>query len=260
MRASQGGEQQNGGLGGGHETHLVKTVFSAGLQRTKSYVEVFSAQGKDPTSWSQFKGQADQASQKETKEDDCGLRKFGIRRKYDAATKGLFITVTSHATLPKPPLRLNLVHSYLIFQCFVPAKSNGFRCCLTITDEKGEEKALAFSSMLKNALINNPIRKCLPLPLQTDVWMNLVIDLADLVPFFFDGAQFVTLDRIELEAACRLRRIFTTSFKPSEEHFVPGDTVATLTSRTRNEGGMWRSRTIANGPNAEVIPPGLLSP
>ena len=92
-----------------------------------------------------------------------------------------------------------------------------------MTDTNGSEKCIFFSSMLKSALLNNPLRKCLPLPLQTDVWMNLVIDMGDLMPFFFDGAQFASLDRIELEAACRLRRIFTTSFKPSEDHFiVPG--------------------------------------
>jgi len=41
---------------------------------------------------------------------------------------------------------------------------------------------------------------------KTDVWMNLVIDMGELMPFFFDGAKFATLQRIDLEAACRLRR------------------------------------------------------
>ena len=45
--------------------------------------------------------------------------------------------------------------------------------------------------------------------------------------YFFDDAEFARLDRIELEAACRLRRIFTTSWKPSEEHFaIPGTQLA----------------------------------
>ena len=226
------------GQGGGQD----KAVFSTSLQAAKDLIEVFSAQGKDPTTWWEFKGAADR--ERHAEESAAGgarVRKLGVSRKYDAASRGLFIKVTDRAILPKPPRRLNLVHPYLVFQCFVPEHSSGFRCTLVITDDKGEEKALSFSSMLHNALVNSPIRKCLPLQLQSDVWVNLVIDMQDLVPVFFQGAKFASLDRIELEAACRLRRIFTTAFKPNETHFIPAQTpgAPVLLSRTRNEAGAW---------------------
>ena len=175
------------------EEHLVKTVFSAGLQRTKNFVDVFSAQGKDPTHWWHFKDAVDKDILREFNKEGGGDftvgAKQGLCMKYEPVLRGLFITLSSHATLPKPPLRLNLVHPYIVFQCLVPAGSSGFRCSLTMTDESGQEKIIFFSSMLKNALLNNPLRKCLPLPLQTDVWMNLVIDMGDLMSFFFEGDE-----------------------------------------------------------------------
>jgi len=44
--------------------------------------------------------------------------------------------------------------------------------------------------------------------------MNLVIDMGELMPFFFDGAKFATLQRIDLEAACRLRRFCVYIYFP----------------------------------------------
>ena len=43
----------------------------------------------------------------------------GINRKYDSVSRGVYVTLTSPATLPKPPLRLNLIHPYIVFQCLV---------------------------------------------------------------------------------------------------------------------------------------------
>jgi hypothetical protein len=203
----------SGGSAQGHDAPLVKTVFSKAT--TKTLQEVFSAQGKDPTSWWEFRAQVCNARERErerekesffrlclplldaaliktnfrthahthTQSDKLQLlekfddgasvdKKHGVTRKYDPGIRGLYITVTSAATLPKQPLRLNLVHPYIVFQCMVPANTSGFRCSLVMTDTSGQEKTIFFSSMLKSALLNNPLRKCLPLPLQT-VYINM---------------------------------------------------------------------------------------
>jgi len=238
--------QSGGSAGaGGHEAPLVKTVFSAGLQQSKPYVDVFSSQvrssphaadaatryhpflparnavpprrartrrpggsfggsstrqtspglmARTPTNASRPRCAARGECTAQLGHRDCPVapapadaahpmhticcEQKGVKRQYDSISRGLFITVTSHANLPKAPLRLNLVHKYIVFQCMVPAKTSGFRCSLVMTDTNGSEKCIFFSSMLKNALLNNPLRKCLPLPLQTDVWMNLVSPLS----------------------------------------------------------------------------------
>ena len=53
----------SGGSAQGHDAPLVKTVFSKAT--TKTLQEVFSAQGKDPTSWWEFRAQVCNARERE---------------------------------------------------------------------------------------------------------------------------------------------------------------------------------------------------
>jgi len=59
----------SGGSAQGHDAPLVKTVFSKAT--TKTLQEVFSAQGKDPTSWWEFRAQVCVCRERERERESC---------------------------------------------------------------------------------------------------------------------------------------------------------------------------------------------
>ena len=185
--------------------------------RSASTWRYFLHRGKDPTeNWSFRKLTA--MSETHSSEEK-GQR--GMVRVYAPEIKGYYVRLTQQGSFPKAPLQLSLLQPYVVFQTFVPSDSNGFRVRLEVSTESGKEVTLFLSSGLKSALLTNPQRKCLPLPVQSDVWLSIVVDLGDLLDGLFPGEQFQSLQGIELEASCRIRRVFTVASRPSADDFVP---------------------------------------
>ena len=212
----------------------------------RKYVEVFSAQGKDPTeNWSFRKLTA--MSETHSSEEK-GQR--GMVRVYAPEIKGYYVRLTQQGSFPKAPLQLSLLQPYVVFQTFVPSDSNGFRVRLEVSTESGKEVTLFLSSGLKSALLTNPQRKCLPLPVQSDVWLSIVVDLGDLLDGLFPGEQFQSLQGIELEASCRIRRVFTVASRPSADDFVPriaeSGGSAVIVQRVRDSAETWSAHTVSD--------------
>ncbi|KAJ1474464.1 hypothetical protein T484DRAFT_3260090 [Baffinella frigidus] len=194
--------------------------------QARDYVEVFSAQGKDPAqNWAfrKLMPLGTEIDPREAARIEAAREQKGMVRVYAPEVKGYYVRLTQQASLPKAPLKLELIQPYVVFQTFVPSAGNGFRVRLEVSTERGAEKTLFLSSGLKTSLLTNPERKCLPLPVQSDVWLNLVVDLADLVQNLFPGDKFYALKGIELESSCRIRRIFTVLKKPTADTFAPRD-------------------------------------
>ncbi|XP_077134807.1 protein CFAP20DC isoform X3 [Ranitomeya variabilis] len=168
------------------------------------FVEVFSAQGKDPVAkWRLFGSQS------------------AIWKDFDKEVKSfVFVLEGSSQTikmqLPKENKQmLGLIQRFLILQLYIPLGQD-FSAELLITDLANIKRRLYLSTVHKE-LSATPLHAKIPLSIiRRKVWCNLCIDLVAFTSGIFRSAVFQSLDGITVSANCKLRKIYTMKLKPQE--------------------------------------------
>ncbi|KAM9324443.1 protein CFAP20DC [Gastrophryne carolinensis] len=168
------------------------------------FVEIFSAQGKDPVAKWKLSGS-----------------QSAIWKDFDKEVKSfVFVLEGSSQTvrmqLPKESKQmLGLTQRYLIFQLYIPLGQD-FSAELLVTDLANIKRRLYLSTVHKE-LSATPLHAKIPLTIiRRKVWCNLCIDLVDFTSGIFKEAVFQSLDGIIVSANCRLRKIYTMKLKPQE--------------------------------------------
>ncbi|KAM4722786.1 protein CFAP20DC [Rhinophrynus dorsalis] len=169
-----------------------------------AFVEIFSAQGKDPTSRWKLSGS-----------------QSAIWKDFDKEVKSfVFILEGSSQTikmqLPKESKQmLGLIQRFLILQLFIPLGQD-FSAELLIADLANIKRRLYLSTVHKE-LTATPLHAKIPLSvIRRKVWCNLCIDLVSFTSGIFKGAVFQSLDGIIVSANCKLRKIYTMKLKPRD--------------------------------------------
>ncbi|XP_075690069.1 protein CFAP20DC isoform X1 [Rhinoderma darwinii] len=168
------------------------------------FVEVFSAQGKDPVAkWRLFGSQS------------------AIWKDFDKEVKSfVFVLEGSSQTikmqLPKENKQmLGLIQRFLILQLYIPLGQD-FSAELLITDLANIKRRLYLSTVHKE-LSATPLHAKIPLSIiRRRVWCNLCIDLVAFTSGIFKSAVFQSLDGITISANCKLRKIYTMKLKPQD--------------------------------------------
>ncbi|XP_078517641.1 protein CFAP20DC isoform X2 [Lissotriton helveticus] len=177
------------------------------------FVEIFSAQGKDPTAKWKLSGS-----------------QSAIWKVFDKDVKSFVFVLegssqTNKMQLPKENKQtLGLIQRFLILQVHVPLGQD-FSAELLITD-LGNIKRRLYLSTVHKELSATPLHAKIPLfIIKRKIWCNLCIDLVSFTSEVFKGAVFQSLDGIIVSANCKLRKIFTMKLKPqdtSEEDDIYG--------------------------------------
>ncbi|KAM4768848.1 protein CFAP20DC isoform 1-T5 [Cyanocitta cristata] len=168
------------------------------------FVEVFSAQGKDP---------------------GAKLKIFGnpsaISKEYDKELKGFVFVLEGNSLINKMKLpkettqTLGLMQQFLTLQIFVPLGKD-FSTELLITDFGNIKRRLYLSTVHKELSVS-PLHAKIPLfMIKRKIWCNMCIDLVEFTREIFRGAVFRSLDGIIISANCKLRKIFTLKSKPQD--------------------------------------------
>uniref|UniRef100_H0ZG35 CFAP20 domain containing n=1 Tax=Taeniopygia guttata TaxID=59729 RepID=H0ZG35_TAEGU len=168
------------------------------------FVEIFSAQGKNPgAKWKIFGNPS------------------AISKEYDKELKGfVFVlegnSLTNKMKLPRETKQtLGLVQQFLTLQIFVPLGKD-FSTELLITDFDNIKRRLYLSTVHKELSVT-PLHAKIPLfMIKRKIWCNMCIDLAAFTYEIFKGAYFRSLDGIIISANCKLRKVFTLKFKPQD--------------------------------------------
>ncbi|XP_066452710.1 protein CFAP20DC isoform X2 [Eleutherodactylus coqui] len=168
------------------------------------FVEVFSAQGKDPVAKWRLSGS-----------------QSAIWKDFDKEVKSfVFVLEGSSQTikmqLPKENKHmLGLIQRFLILQLYIPLGQD-FSAELLITDLANIKRRLYLSTVHKE-LSATPLHAKIPLSIiRRRVWCNLCIDLAAFTSGIFKSAVFQSLDGITISANCKLRKIYTMKLKPQD--------------------------------------------
>ncbi|XP_043932290.1 protein CFAP20DC [Protopterus annectens] len=168
------------------------------------FVEIFSAQGKDPVA----------------KWKLCGSPS-AIRKEFDKEVKGfIYILEGSSQTikmhLPKDNKQtLGLIQRFLVLQIYVPLGQD-FATELQITD-LGNIKRRLYLSTVHKELLMTPLHAKIPLSvIKRKIWCNLCIDLVEFTSEIFKGAVFLSLDGVIISANCKLRKIFSMKLQPQD--------------------------------------------
>lgn len=167
-----------------------------------SYVEVFSAQGRDPVSKWRLTG-------------------TGIRKIFDKDVKSYVYVLegesaTTKMSIPKDEKQsLFLIQKYLILQIMVPL-GHSFSFELGVVD-MGNNKRRIFLSSSNRELTVTPLHARFPLSmLRLGVWLNLCLDLNSLVGETFKGHTFKSIESLTISANCHLRKMFTMKTQPAD--------------------------------------------
>eukprot|EP00076_Gallus_gallus_P026020 XP_015148791.1 uncharacterized protein C3orf67 homolog isoform X3 [Gallus gallus] len=168
------------------------------------FVEIFSAQGKNPgAKWRIFGNPS------------------AIWKEYDKETKGFVFVLEGSSQinrmqLPKKTRQtLGLIQPFLTLQILVPLGQD-FSTELLITD-LGNIKRRLYLSTVQKELSVTPLHAKIPLfMIRRKIWCNLCIDLVAFTSEIFRGANFQSLDGITISASCKLRKIFTLKSKPQD--------------------------------------------
>uniref|UniRef100_A0ABM5FJ76 Protein CFAP20DC isoform X2 n=1 Tax=Pogona vitticeps TaxID=103695 RepID=A0ABM5FJ76_9SAUR len=166
------------------------------------FVEIFSAQGKNPgAKWKIFGSPS------------------VVEKEFDKEVKGFVFVLegssqTSKMQLPKETRQtLGLIQQFLVLQIYVPLGQD-FSTELLITD-LGNIKRRLYLSTIHKELSVTPLHAKIPLfMIKRKIWCNLCIDLVAFTSEIFKGAVFQSLDGIIVSANCKLRKIFTLKSKP----------------------------------------------
>ncbi|KFZ56654.1 Uncharacterized protein C3orf67, partial [Podiceps cristatus] len=168
------------------------------------FVEIFSAQGKNPgAKWKIFGNPS------------------AIRKEYDKEVKGFVFVLEGSSQINKMQLpketrqTLGLIQQFLMLQIFVPLGQD-FSTELLITDLGNIKRRLYLSTVHKELSVT-PLHAKIPLfMIKRKIWCNMCIDLVAFTSEIFRGAVFQSLDGIIISANCKLRKIFTLKSKPQD--------------------------------------------
>ncbi|XP_060246924.1 protein CFAP20DC isoform X2 [Meriones unguiculatus] len=169
-----------------------------------AFVEIFSAQGKNPgAKWKIFGSPS------------------VIWKEFDKEVKSFVFVLegssqTNRIQLPKENKQiLGLIQRFLVLQIYIPLGQD-FSTELLITD-LGNIKRRLYLSTVHKELSSTPLHAKIPLfMIKRKIWCNLCIDLVAFTSEIFKGAVFQSLDGIIVSANCKLRKIFTLKSKPRE--------------------------------------------
>ncbi|XP_009995338.1 PREDICTED: uncharacterized protein C3orf67 homolog [Chaetura pelagica] len=169
-----------------------------------AFVEIFSAQGKNPgAKWKILGNPA------------------AIRKEYDKEVKGFAFVLEGSSQINKMQLpketrqTLGLIQQFLTLQIFVPVGQD-FSTELLITDLGNIKRRLYLSTVHRELSVTTLHAKIPLFTLKRKIWCNMCIDLVAFTSEIFRGAVFQSLDGITVSANCKLRKIFTLKSKPQE--------------------------------------------
>ncbi|KAF1488699.1 hypothetical protein FQV08_0006147, partial [Pygoscelis antarcticus] len=176
------------------------------------FVEIFSAQGKNPgAKWKIFGNPS------------------AIWKEYDKEVKGFVFVLKGSSQINKMQLpketrqTLGLIQQFLTLQIFVPLGQD-FSTELLITDLGNIKRRLYLSTVHKELSVT-PLHAKIPLfTIKRKIWCNMCIDLVAFTSEIFRGAVFQSLDGISISANCKLRKIFTLKSKPQDTAEEDGPT------------------------------------
>ncbi|XP_050760905.1 protein CFAP20DC isoform X3 [Gymnogyps californianus] len=178
---------------------MFKNLYQGG-----PFVEIFSAQGKNPgAKWKIFGSPS------------------AIWKEYDKEVKGFVFVLEGSSQINKMQLpketrqTLGLIQQFLTLQIFVPLGQD-FSTELLITDLGNIKRRLYLSTVHKELSVT-PLHAKIPLfTIKRKIWCNMCIDLVAFTSEIFRGAVFQSLDGIIISANCKLRKIFTLKSKPQD--------------------------------------------
>ncbi|XP_047705355.1 protein CFAP20DC isoform X7 [Prionailurus viverrinus] len=169
-----------------------------------AFVEIFSAQGKNPGAKWKILGSPSV-----------------IWKEFDKEAKSFVFVLegssqTNKIQLPKENKQiLGLIQRFLVLQIYIPLGQD-FSTELLITD-LGNIKRRLYLSTVHKELSSTPLHAKIPLfMIKRKIWCNLCIDLVAFTSEIFKGAVFQSLDGIIVSANCKLRKIFTLKCKPQD--------------------------------------------
>ncbi|XP_070311889.1 protein CFAP20DC isoform X4 [Odocoileus virginianus] len=169
-----------------------------------AFVEIFSAQGKNPGAKWKILGSPSV-----------------IWKEFDKEVKSFVFVLegssqTNKIQLPKENKQiLGLIQRFLVLQIYIPLGQD-FSTELLITDLRNIKRRLYLSTVHKE-LSSTPLHAKIPLfMIKRKIWCNLCIDLVAFTSEIFKGAVFQSLDGITVSANCKLRKIFTLKYKPQD--------------------------------------------
>ncbi|XP_041617961.1 protein CFAP20DC isoform X9 [Vulpes lagopus] len=169
-----------------------------------AFVEIFSAQGKNPGAKWKIVGSPSV-----------------IWKEFDKEVKSFVFVLegssqTNKIQLPRENKQiLGLIQRFLVLQIYIPLGQD-FSTELLITD-LGNIKRRLYLSTVHKELSSTPLHAKIPLfMIRRKIWCNLCIDLVAFTSEIFKGAVFQSLDGIIVSANCKLRKIFTLKCKPQD--------------------------------------------
>ncbi|XP_025908364.1 uncharacterized protein C3orf67 homolog isoform X2 [Nothoprocta perdicaria] len=178
-----------------------------------AFVEIFSAQGKNPGAKWKISGNPS-----------------AIWKEYDKEVKGFVFVLEGSSQINKMQLpkearqTLGLIQQFLTLQVFVPLGQD-FSAELLITDLGNIKRRLYLSTVHKELSVT-PLHAKIPLfMIKRKIWCNVCIDLVAFTSEIFRGAVFQSLDGIIISANCKLRKIFTLKNKPQDTAEEDGNVV-----------------------------------
>ncbi|XP_044308038.1 protein CFAP20DC isoform X2 [Varanus komodoensis] len=209
------------------------------------FVEIFSAQGKNPgTNWKVFGSPS------------------VIGKEFDKEVKGFVFVLegssqTNKMQLPKETRQnLGLIQQFLVLQIYVPLGKD-FSTELLITDLRNIKRRLYLSTIHKELSVT-PLHAKIPLfMIKRKIWCNLCIDLVAFTSGIFKGAVFQSLDGIVISANCKLRKIFTLKSVPLDTADQDGDHLINRGSATARNSKNQDVSHIAFGTKVLGPPPAL---
>lgn len=183
---------------------LINSSFFMFFLQGGSFVEVFSAQGRDPVSKWRLSGS--QSAFKKIFDKDV--------KSYVYVLEGE--STTTKMSLPKDERQsLFLIQKYLVLQILVPL-GHSFSFELGITDLGNNKRRIFLSSSHRDITVT-PLHARFPLSiLRLGVWLNLCLDLNSLVGESFKEQTVKSIDSLTLSANCHLRKIFTMKVQPPD--------------------------------------------
>lgn len=171
---------------------MFKSHYQGGV-----YVEIFSAQGKDPAAkWAQ--------SGKVQRIFDKSVRSYVYMLEGGPSTK---------MQVPKDEkLGLSLTQQFVVLQLSVPL-GVGFNVQILATDTLNSKRRIFLSSAHRD-ISHTPLHTRLPLGMMTrGQWVNLAINVASIVSGIF-SSTFKSVELICISASCKLRKVFTMRHQP----------------------------------------------
>ncbi|GAB5568193.1 protein CFAP20DC isoform X9 [Prionailurus iriomotensis] len=198
-----------------------------------AFVEIFSAQGKNPGAkwkilgspsviWKEFDKEAKSfvfvlEGSSQTNKIQLPKENKQIQTKFQGKCRNskLFRNVAKQFTEGISKQEVGLIQRFLVLQIYIPLGQD-FSTELLITD-LGNIKRRLYLSTVHKELSSTPLHAKIPLfMIKRKIWCNLCIDLVAFTSEIFKGAVFQSLDGIIVSANCKLRKIFTLKCKPQD--------------------------------------------